>query len=55
MGNTYTDAMSLHALATNAELSGGNIDVSGLGPTYRTQAAEFLRELADRIEKAPRR
>lgn len=46
----YTDAMSLWALHTNAELHGGMVDMSKVGPTLRGQCAAYLRGLADRIE-----
>lgn len=50
MGNTDSDYKSLIALATNAELNGGTVDMTRVGPTYRRQAAAFLRELASRID-----
>lgn len=46
----YNDAMSLWALHTNAELHGGMVNMSGVGPTLRGQCAAYLRDLADRIQ-----
>lgn len=44
------DYSPLRALTINAELSGGAVDLSGLGPTYKAEATRYLRELANRIE-----
>lgn len=44
------DVQSLRALTINAELSGGMVDLSGLGPNFREFVVEYLRELANRIE-----
>jgi hypothetical protein len=52
MSDEYTDAMSLRSLWENADINGGTVDVSGVGPNYRAELVAYLRELADRIELA---